>query len=87
MLAEADDEHKVISYVTKAIRSGSISRDVFGLNPVLSALQTAVIAVDEIGLKRDGVISILLYAVAETDEAGLESIRRGTLQDESHYRE
>lgn len=76
MLAEADDEHKVISYVTKAIRSGSISRDVFGLNPVLSALQTAVIAVDEIGLKRDGVISILLYAVAETDEAGLESIRR-----------
>lgn len=76
MLAEADDEHKVISYVTKAIRFGSISRDVFGLNPVLSALQTAVIAVDEIGLKRDGVISILLYAVAETDEAGLESIRR-----------
>lgn len=76
MLAETDDEHKVISYVTKAIRSGSISRDVFGLNPVLSALQTAVIAVDEIGLKRDGVISILLYAVAETDEAGLESIRR-----------
>lgn len=76
MLAEADDEHKVISYVTKAIRSGFISRDVFGLNPVLSALQTAVIAVDEIGLKRDGVISILLYAVAETDEAGLESIRR-----------
>lgn len=75
MLAEADDEHKVISYVTKAIRSGSISRDVFGLNPVLFALQTAVIAVDEIGLKRDGVISILLYAVAETDEAGLESIR------------
>lgn len=75
MLAEANDEHKVISYVTKAIRSGSISRDVFGLNPVLFALQTAVIAVDEIGLKRDGVISILLYAVAETDEAGLESIR------------
>lgn len=35
-----------------------------------------MIAVDEIGLKRDGVISILLYAVAETDEAGLESIRR-----------
>lgn len=74
--ANAEDESKVLSYVTGALRNGSISRDVFGLNPVLSALQTAQIAVEEIGIKRDGVIAILLYAVADTDEAGLENIRR-----------
>lgn len=74
--SNTDDEKKVLSYVTQAIRSGSISRDVFGLNPILSALQTAQIAVEEIGIKRDGVIAILLYAVADTDEAGLENIRR-----------
>lgn len=73
--ANAEDESKVLSYVTGALRKGSISRDVFGLNPILSALQTAQIAVEEIGIKRDGVIAILLYAVADTDEAGLENIR------------
>lgn len=73
--ANAEDESKVLSYVMGALRKGSISRDVFGLNPVLSALQTAQIAVEEIGIKRDGVIAILLYAVADTDEAGLENIR------------
>lgn len=74
--ANAEDESKVLSYVTGALRKGSISRDVFGLNPILSALQTAQIAVEEIGIRRDGVIAILLYAVADTDESGLENIRR-----------
>ena len=30
------------------------------MNPILAALQTAEIAVNEIGLKRDGIIAILM---------------------------
>lgn len=56
-----DDEYNVRRLIMAAIEGGEATRDAFGLNPVLHSLQTAVIAVDEIGLKRDGVIAILLY--------------------------
>ncbi len=37
-------------------------RDVFGLNPIVTALETARICVDEIGLRREAVIATLLWA-------------------------
>ncbi|MBQ9236910.1 MAG: bifunctional (p)ppGpp synthetase/guanosine-3',5'-bis(diphosphate) 3'-pyrophosphohydrolase [Prevotella sp.] len=46
-----------------AIDQGEVHRDVFGLNPLLMALQTAYIAVDEIGLGRDAIIATVLYNV------------------------
>ena len=42
--------------------SDQMERNVFGLNPLLFGLQTAKIAIDETGLKRDGLIAILLYS-------------------------
>ena len=75
-LIKEKDEEKVFAHIKKSLRNGAVGRDVFGLNPILMALQTAQIAVDEIGLKRDGVLAILLYAVAETDDTGLENIRQ-----------
>ncbi len=55
------DIDAVESCIDQAVSSGQVQRDVFGLNPVLTAFQTAKIAVDEIGLSRDGVIATLLY--------------------------
>ena len=46
----------------KAISEGRVRRDVFGLNPIVTALETARICVDEIGLRRDSVIATLLWA-------------------------
>lgn len=57
-----DDELKVFSRLKKGICNSEIQRDIFGLNPILLSLQTAVIAVEEIGLKRGGVIAIMLYS-------------------------
>jgi guanosine-3',5'-bis(diphosphate) 3'-pyrophosphohydrolase len=59
------DERQVTVDIMRALRNGKVNRDVFGLNPVLRALQTAVIAVDEIGLRRDGVIATLLYGILD----------------------
>lgn len=56
-----DDEIKVRNHILKAIENNEIQRDMFGLNPVLCALQTALIAIEETGLRRDGVIATLLY--------------------------
>jgi len=46
----------------RAINAGRVRRDVFGLNPIVTALETARICVDEIGLRREAVIATLLWA-------------------------
>ena len=57
-----DDVTKLRKYIQDALENYSIQRDVFGLNPLIKALQTVQISIDEIGLKRDGIIAILLYS-------------------------
>ena len=56
----AQDEQLIREDIHHAFINHQISRNVFGLNPILYALQTAEIAVNEIGLRRDGVIAILM---------------------------
>ena len=55
------DEQILCRHIGKAVHNHQIQRDVFGLNPIILSLQTAEVAVNEIGLKRDGVLAILLY--------------------------
>ena len=55
------DEEKIRGELMKSLNSDCIQRDVFGLNPILQSLHTAIIAVEEEGLKRDGALAILLY--------------------------
>ncbi len=70
-LLKDGDEDKLFRYIKKELRNDCVQRNVFGLNPILLSLQTAVIAVEEIGLKRDGVLAILLYAGTNANaEAG-----------------
>ena len=69
------DEDKIKQSIMQSLDSGKVHRDVFGLNPVLRALQTAQIAVDEIGLKRDGVIACLLYACNADDEIDVDALK------------
>ena len=54
------DEEHLREDIHHAFENHQIKRDVFGLNPILKSLQTAEIAVNEIGLKRDGIIAILM---------------------------
>lgn len=60
-LCEGDEQHLHQCFI-KAMEENRFQRDIFGLNPILLALQTAKLAVTEIGLKRDGVFAILLYS-------------------------
>ena len=65
------DEQKTRRHLGQLLQSLKLHRDVFGLNPILFSLQTASIVVDEIGLRRDAVIAILLrYSV----ECGLMTV-------------
>jgi GTP diphosphokinase / guanosine-3',5'-bis(diphosphate) 3'-diphosphatase len=71
-----DDEKKLWNHLRTAIDNGQVHRDIFGLNPILLGFQTAMIAIDEIGLKRDGILSILLYFSVENGYNTIDEIRQ-----------
>ena len=58
-LAEGDEERLRRQLLT-AIEEGQLQRDLFGLNPIVTSLQTAMLVVDEIGLRRDAVLAVML---------------------------
>ena len=70
------DEEQMRQYLTGYIEQNHIHRDVFGLNPMLLSFQTAYLVVEEIGLKRDAVLAVLLHPCIEDDYLTIEVIRR-----------
>ena len=58
-----EDNGFISKLLTERIESGELKRNVFELNPVLMGLQTAILAVQEEGMGRDGVLAIILYCL------------------------
>ena len=56
------------------IEQNQIRRDVFGLNPIVLAFQTAQLVVEEIGLKRDAVLAVLLHPSIEDGHLTIEEV-------------
>ncbi len=59
------DEERMRQLMMQAIETHQLQRNVFGLNPILLSFQTAQLVVDEIGLRRDGVLAVLLRPSVE----------------------
>ena len=70
-----DDEKKIRGHLADSVKKNLIKRDVFGLNPVLFGFQTAMIVVDEIGLKRDAVLAILLHPSVSNGYVSIDEVR------------
>ncbi|MBR4898399.1 MAG: bifunctional (p)ppGpp synthetase/guanosine-3',5'-bis(diphosphate) 3'-pyrophosphohydrolase [Prevotella sp.] len=62
---EKEDNTRLLHTLMQAIEQGEINRDAFGLNPIVNSLQTALLVVEEIGLKRDAVIAVMLRPCVE----------------------
>ncbi len=71
-----DDEQKIRSLLSEQLEQQQLSRNDFGLNPILLALQTAKILVDETGLKRDSVLSVLLHSCVVSGFVSIDDVRR-----------
>ena len=70
------DEDKLRCIFFDVMNAGKVQRDVFGLNPLLLAIQTALIAVEEIGLRRDGLVATLLYPLVLGQEMSLDEVSK-----------
>ena len=73
---QPDDEPRMRRYLLSTIEQCQVSRNIFGLNPILLAFQTAQLIVDEIGLRRDGVLAVLLRPSFEQGFLSIEEVHQ-----------
>ena len=69
------DEERMRHLIMNSIESRQVNRNVFGLNPILLSFQTAQLVVDEIGLKRDGVLAVLLRPSVEQGTLTIDEVQ------------
>lgn len=67
----------------EATKNQLLVRDVFGLNPILKDMQTAVIVADEIGMRRASILSIMLHDCVKTGSMTIEEVEHKYGQDVS----
>ena len=70
------DEEQMRRLLMKAIETHQLQRNVFGLNPILLSFQTAQLVVDEIGLRRDSVLAVLLRPSVEEGYLTTEEVEK-----------
>ena len=68
------DEEKMRRYLGDYIEQNHVHRDMFGLNPILLGFQTAQLIVEEIGLRRDAVLAVLLRSSIEDGHLTIEEV-------------
>ena len=69
------DEERLCHLIMETAESRQVQRNVFGLNPILLSFQTALLVVEEIGLKRDSVLAVLLRPNVEEGLLTIEEVR------------
>ena len=71
-----NDKEKVKEYIRKAIDSECLKRDVFGLNPIVCDMQTAIILSNEMGMTQATIISVMLSSAMQSGAFSLDEIRK-----------
>ena len=71
-----EDAVKVRAQIESELQENKINRDVFGLNPILMSFRTALLELEEIGMKRDCVLSILLYNSVANESLTIEQVEK-----------
>ena len=56
----ADDNSKIHALYNRALEEGVLDRDTFGLHPMITDYQTAIIVATEIGVMRGAILGVLL---------------------------
>ena len=73
---QSGDEDNIRRLIMTAIEEHHVGRNVFGLNPILLSFQTAKLIVEEIGLRRDGVLAVLLRPSVEDGYLTVDEVRQ-----------
>lgn len=74
-LHEGDYEHTK-AYLTEAEEAHALQRDVFGLHPLVTSLQTALIVATEIGMSRASVLGVMLHRLVLNGQLDMTRLTR-----------
>lgn len=75
------DFKKLKTHLVNTIKSNHIQRDIFGLNPVIKDMQTAVIVAEEIGMKRASIFGLMLHDSVRCGICSTEEVERSYGED------
>lgn len=82
---EEEDERKVLDYMHRMIASDILpERDSFGLNPILTDLETALVVATEIGLSRGAVLGVMLNSALTSGAVTLDDVKADFGEDVAH---
>ena len=70
------DEERIRQHLIATIENGVVKRNVFGQNPILLAFQTAQLVIEEIGLRRDGVLAVLLRPCVDYGQMTIQQVKK-----------
>jgi GTP pyrophosphokinase len=70
------DKKKLKKLIAEAVEKGAYGRDLYGLSVLLRTLQTCLIVVDEIGLKRTAILSVWLAPLVAAELFTLEEVEK-----------
>lgn len=71
-----EDCHKIKKHLHQFVSQGNLPRNVFGMNPIIKDMQTAVIVAEEIGMKRASILSIMLHEPVKYGLCSLEFVQK-----------
>ena len=71
-----DDCKKLKTYLLEAARRNLIQRNVFGMNPILNDMETALIVASEIGLTRGAILGIMVHTCVRCGFCTPEDVER-----------
>lgn len=73
---QKSDCRKLKSHLITTIQKHHIQRDIFGLNPVIKDMQTAVIVAEEIGMKRASILALMLHDSVRYGTTTIDEVQR-----------
>ncbi len=73
---QKDDCRNLKKLLMRSMSGGNIPRNIFGMNPIIKDMQTAVIVAEEIGMRRASILGIMLYEPVKCNLCTLETIRK-----------
>ena len=69
------DYHQLKQDLFQGILENKLPRNDFGMNPIIKDIQTAIIVVEEIGMKRASILAVMLHELVKNGVLTLEQVK------------
>ncbi len=73
-ILQPDDCQRLKKHLIQATLNNFLHRDVFGMNPILNDMETAIIVASEIGLTRGSILGVMLHTCVRSGYCTVENI-------------